>query len=399
MKNAVRKMMMIALIGILASGAMAQGKVDEARMRRDLEVTENILSTLIKQKFDRRSFFPMEIRGEYREGLGVTYRLPYSMGNSIVWGVGGSQGGIDVVEGFGYSTSPNVVTLQRGQQANERNLNGTARVSGINKVNSDSIYEITSQRMIDAAKEFIADYGDLIGQLSPSEKIIITNRGESNRVWYGAFMNASRPSYLSVEATRGDLTALKQGKIKRDEFLKKIIVINSVMDDELQPDLELLTSIFNRLYRSDLSKTFFSQNNIYYERLKDYGAIYFMQVYSSNGTTEGYGMGGSDMKLSMPTLGLSNLTQEERDKKVTELYPQFEKDIKADILEYGRTLKSLKDSEVLIFNITLTKCHACGIPSSLEISVKNDVLQDYGSGKLSKEAALAKITVTKGPTQ
>ena len=67
----------ITCVGIaLATIATAQTKVDEQRMQRDIEVAENILTTLIKQEFSRRNFFPVEITGEYREGHGVTFRLP-----------------------------------------------------------------------------------------------------------------------------------------------------------------------------------------------------------------------------------------------------------------------------------------------------------------------------------
>ncbi len=206
---------------------------------------------------------------------------------------------------------------------------------------------------------------------------------------------------MSLEVGKGDITAFKQGKITRAQFDGKVKVINSVMDDELQPDIELLTSIFNRLYRQDLSKTFFTEEDIYYERMKDYGVIYYMEVYSSNGMNNTVYGRREDMNLRyvMPTLGLEGLTQAERDSKVIETYPKFEKDIKEDILEYGRTVKSLKPGEFLIFNIKLTKCAGCGIPSSLELSVKADVLTDYSSGKLTKDAALGKFSLKKGSAQ
>jgi hypothetical protein len=159
----------------------------------------------------------------------------------------------------------------------------------------------------------------------------------------------------------------------------------------LNPDLELLSSIFNRLYRPDLSKTYYTQETIYYERLKDYGVIYYMQVVSSSETDY--------RKFNMPTIDLEDIDKETRDKKVTELYPLFEKDIKESMLDYGRTLKSLKDDEMLVFNIKLTKCEKCGIPASLELSVKNAVLKDYSSGKLTKDAATSKINSKKGPNQ
>jgi len=393
---------MMALIFLCALTAGAQGKVDAGRMDRDIEVAENILSTLIKQQFEKRSFFPMEINGDYREGYGVTFRLPSEVNGPMIWNIGGQNAGVTMLDGDSYSytfsfPSGEQAELERIMSDDHRvkteNIRGTGRSRVAARVpNIDSIREVSADKIVNACKEFITNYGDLITQLPANEKIVITNRGEENRMWYGSFLNASRPSYMSLEVTKSDITAYKQGKLSKEQFDKKIKVINSVVEDEMQPDLELLTSIFNRLYRPDLSKTFFTEDNIYYERMKDYGVIYHMQVYSSN-------QGEFNRRYVMPTVGLEDLDQAARDKKVKELYPQFEKDIKEDILEYGRTVKSLKPEESLIFDIRLTRCDGCGIPSSLEISVKADVLKDYSAGKLSKDSALGKFTIKKGKEQ
>jgi hypothetical protein len=415
MKRRLRNVM-IAVMALIAVGSFGQ-TINEDRMVRDIEVAENILSTMLKQQYDKRSFFPLEVKGNYREGYGVTFTLP-NMQTGIffenfdmparAWSDDGAS-----FSGFIYNDeSPeDVVVIDRGQkkaaEANaqdQRNksvaIAGSARApraakggtftkrSG--KANRDSIKEESSQKVIKAGKEFLVDYGDLIGQLTPNEKIIVTNRGEDNNIWFGQFDNNAN-NYLSIEALKGDLTQYKQGKLTRDQLLAKIKVINSEKENELQPDLELLASIFNRLYRSDLSKTFFVQENTYYERLKDFGAIYYMQVYSSN---------QQDQDLwSLPTVYLEGVDQATRDKKVKELYPLFTKSIKEDMLEYGRTLRSLKDDENLILNIKMTRCRGCGIPSSIEYAVKNSVLKDYSTGKISKEVALQKITEKKGADQ
>ncbi len=401
--SGIRLLVLTAIIFSFIIQADAQSKIDEGRMQRDIEVAENILSTLIKQQFEKRSFFPMEISGEYREGYGVTFRLPYEVNGPMIWNFGGQASVGTILDGNSYSYSFNFPSgeeaeLSRILDENNRVKTETIRSTGrtrtpsSRRVNIDSIRDASADKIIDACKEFLANYGDLITQLPANEKIVITNRGEGERIWYGAFINGSHPSYMSLEVTKSDITSYKQGKLSKSQFDSKIKVINSVMDDELQPDLELLTSIFNRLYRQDLSKTFFTEENVYYERMKDYGAIYYMQVYSSN-------QGEFNRRYVMPTIGLEDLDQATRDKKVKELYPQFEKDMKEDILEYGRTIKSLKPEESLIFNIKLTRCEGCGIPSSLEISVKVDVLNNYASGKLSKETALGKLNIKKGAIQ
>ena len=94
-------------------------------------------------------------------------------------------------------------------------------------------------------------------------------------------------------------------------------MINTESVEEVEPDLELLSSIFTRLYRPDLSKTFFTQDNVYFERLKDYGVVYYMQALSSQEL-------GYTKRYVMPTVGLDDVDQATRDKKVKELYPKFE---------------------------------------------------------------------------
>ena len=134
-----------------------------------------------------------------------------------------------------------------------------------------------------------------------------------------------------------------------------------------------------------------AEGNVYYERLKDFGTIFYMQMVSS--------VERNPNRHTMPTQGLADLDQTARDKKVTELYPVFEQELKQNILEYGRTVKSLKDDESLIFNISLTKCKGCGIPSTLELGIKSSVLRQFSEGKLDKGAAMSKFAVKRGANQ
>lgn len=419
MKRAKRILVTIALLAMTFVSAVAQNKIDEERMERDLEVAKNILSTMLRQQFDKRSFFPVEVHGSYLPGYGVTFKLP-SESESWMYMTNWSDGGItwtvsnggfpERFEAVEYPENPetaetpqgvNVGTkasanwqrtiAQRDKKNNEAVLAGRTKPksSRNNRENIDSLKEQSKLKMLSSAKEFLADYGDLIGQLSANERIIVTNRGNREHLWAG--FNSPKPAYLSVESSKGDLTLYKQGKITRDQLYGKLKVINSETEDELHPDLELMSSIINRLYRADLSKTFFTQENTYYERLKDFGVIYYLEVYSTNQMDDG--------RFYMPTVGIKEISLEDRDKKVKELYPLFTKSIKEDMLEYGRTLKSLKDDENLIFNIRMTRCDGCEIPASLEYSVKYSVLKDYSTGKLSMETALTKISEKKGPNQ
>lgn len=398
---------MKTIIGILICGivlmvtpARAQ-KIDEARMERDIEVAENILKTLVRQQFDRqRMFFGFEVDGSYQEGFGVTFRFPADFTTPITFAIAGDVGEVMWLDGSPRGYSYSVTTPSRTErEAEEKAKDEADRVRLKAKaaqsrasLNTDSIRQAYNEKLVSAAKDFLIDYGDLISQLGPNEKIVITNRGDQPRVWVNQFLSSPKRTHLSIEIAKGDIVAHKQGKLTRDQALKKINVVNTESVDAVEPDLELLSSIFNRLYRSDLSNTFFTDEGIYFERLKDFGAVYYMRVYSSNQLP-------NTNLFNMPTARLNEVDQAARDKKVKELYPAFEKDIKENIIEYGRTVKSLGDNESLIFNVRLTKCEGCGIPSSIELTVKGSVLKDYASGKVTKEAAIGKIAVKKGQVQ
>jgi hypothetical protein len=384
------------IIAFYSQAAYAQ-KIDEERMERDIEVAENVLSTLIKQGINQqRGFFGVDIKGSYLPGYGVTFRLPGDFAAPFIMSIGGGPDNAMIYEqkenGYSYTitTEDNEEDeeMQEDSQDGPKLMKLKTRRGGNRRENMDSLRDDYNLKLVQAAKDFIVDYGDFISQLAPNEKIVITNQGEHNQGW---FFNTGKRTHLSVEGLKSDIIAFKQGKITRDQAVAKLKIINTESVDTKSPDMELMSSIFGRLYRSDLSKTYFSDDNIYYEYLKDYGVIYYMQVYS--GTESGYD------RFNMPTLNLEDIDRETRNKKVVEIYPKFEQDIKENILEYGRTIKSLKDDELVVFNITLTKCKGCGIPSTLELSIKSNVLKDYGSSKIDKYAALAKFAIKKGAPQ
>jgi len=440
---------------ILVSATLFAQKPTEERMKRDIAVMETALSEMIKQELNQRNFFFMDVKGNYVSGYGVTFTVPTSM-ISNVWSTGsGYVMSVDgnVSLGSVAFASPNhdsdlEITEKEAREAkaamkNDKNKNvqkerdkaeqdaqvarnkadratqeareaereatlyGIQSRNGVNgyystgnnrkRFNTDSLNAVSNAKIIEAAKTFITDYGDMLSQLAPNERIIVTNRGSNeNNVWLNGAK--AKRSLLSVEATKSDLTQFRQGSITRDQFIKKMKVVNTVTSEKTEPDMELLASIFNRLYREDLSRTYYMQGGAYYERLTDFGVILHMQVVSSLSNGDYY-TPAKDVRLAMPTLGLTNLTQEERDKKVKELYPVFESELKENILDYGRTLKSLNDNEQLIVDVSMTKCTGCGIPASLELAVKASVLKDYSAGKLDKSAALSKIEVKKGPNQ
>lgn len=413
MKTIVRFWKSAVWMVLMISQPLFAQKLDEQRMQRDIAVAENVLSTLIKQQFDQqRMFFPLEVTANYQPGYGVTFYLPADFTTPISFAIGGDNFGSNNFMIWSGSEpadapeppEPSVYINSNGERDQyDRARDENDRQQSINtiklaskskkgkKIDMDSVRDAYNLKVIDAAKMFLVDYGDMITQLQPEEKIIVANQGDQPHVWVNQYFNSPQRTHLSVELIKSDLIAYKQGKLNHDQVMAKVKVVNTESMEAVEPDFELLSSIFNRLYRADLSKTYFMEDNIYYERLKDYGVVYYLQMYS--------GVEIDYQRYAMPTLGLDDIDLATRNKKVAELYPTFEKEMKENILDYGRTLKSLKDNEQLVFQIKLTRCAGCGIPTTLECTVKGSVLKEFSAGKLDKNTALGKIIVKKGAKQ
>jgi hypothetical protein len=394
----------MAMVVIVGLHPVFGQQVDDERMGRDIAVAENVLATLIKQQFNnQRTFFPLEIKGSYQSGYGVTFTLPADYTVPIAFSIAGGNNDFVIMNNenrvqsydyqFRFEDGRERSEDERAVVAGDRPLRLQDKSLERRRLDMDSVRDAYNLKVIEAAKTFLVDYGDMITQLGPQEKIIVSNSGNQPRVWVGQYFNAPKRRHLSIEAQKADLTQFRQGKISRDQALAKITVMNTETVDTVEPDLELLSSIFSRLYNQDLSKTFFTGNNVFFEHLKDFGVIYYMQVYS------GIERGDYSRRYVMPTLGLNDVDQATKDQKVKELYPKFEQELKDNILEYGRTLKSLNDDEMLIFQVALTKCSGCGIPSTLEVSIKGRVLKDLNTGKIDRSAAAAKFSIKKGENQ
>ena len=328
------------------------------------------------------------VTGSYQPGVGVTFALPADYTTPIAFGLPARSYDVNTWNERVQGVSGGVV---RRQQAPVERESDEWRLKDRQQLNLDSLRDLSNERIIEAAREFLADYGSLLSQLPSGESVVITNRGDQPRQWVGSLVPAPSRMLLSVEASTDDINALRNARISRDEFVKRIRTTTAEVTGDVEPDLELLSTIFSRLYRQDLSTTFFVDGTIPYERLKDFGVVYYMRVFSANRTF--------NSTYDMPTVGLRDINQQERDSKVKELYPRFESELKENILEYGRTLKSLDDDEQLVFNVAITQCIQCHIPSTLELSIQGSDLKAYNEGKTDKKTALSRIVSRRGPDQ
>lgn len=374
-----------AIAFLIFSGlTVAQAQYNDARMTQDLEIAENILSTLTNQGNDKSrgfNFGRTSSRSSYVEGYGVIFNLPASEG--LFFMDRDDADAVTIIErrgGNGTSFSyvaPEDKAVIAGKKDTRRSRT----------LNLDSLQEASSKRTIEIMQTFLADYADLIGQLKPTDHIMVTTRKTIATNDFMLYNSRKSDVGISAELLKSDLTNFKKGNLTRAQLLSKINITKEESSTEKVADLELLVSIFERLYKSDLSNTYYvNSRGVNYEKLKSFGVIVSMKVYSSI---------SNDGLYTIQTQGLEHLSREERDKKVESLYPEFERGLKENIINYGRTVKSLQPSEILMFKVNLTECKNCNMPRAIDLSVDAAVLADFDKSKIDLNTAVSKIKVKK----
>lgn len=365
-------------------------KIDEEKMTRDIEVAEKILESILDLD-SKNAFFRSNIEGSYIEDFGVVLNVP-----SYYFRAQNSRKAI--LRGFESVRVENrvgdnkIVYIER-PDGDSRTLSTTSQKKNIYTVDLDSLNDVRVDEMIEKVKIFLTDYAQLIGQLSDKEKVVVTNAQNSNgNVWMNAMTISSdlNSNQVSISVSAGDVRALESGKISKNQLMERVEVNIRNRDDEIERDLELFSTVISRLFKEDLSKTYYTPNDMAFQKWDDLGVVYRMKVYSTMRDGEYH---------RIVTTGQGSLTQLERDEIVKAMYPQFLSSLKESVLDYGKMITSLEEDERVIIQVALTECRGCGIPEKIELSISNEVLQNYAADKVSRNTALEKFTLNEGDLQ
>lgn len=337
----MKQLIFTLFIGLTAHLAVAQ--IDMKKMDRDLAVAENVLQTVLKEN---ENFNSEDLHFGLR-GKNVDVESKY-------------------LEDFGV-----MFTVEAGGVFYCDNKKKGKEVEIITKRPEDDL-------MIDQAKVFLADYGTLIKQLDGDHRIMVSIQPKHHN-WL-----ENQKSHVQVAAHVSDIEALANESISRDEFMSRVDV-DEEETTKIEPQIQVFATMLEGLYDSDFTKTYYMSKRPSSKRMKNFGATYSLKLYSS--------LVHDDDDYSVPAAGKKHISKQERDRIVDEMYPKFVEQFKEDVLEYGLILKPLESHERIIFDIILTSCDPCDMPTAIELSVKKEVIEAYHKGSLSLEEAKNTFTL------
>ncbi len=348
--------------------AQSARTLDMARMQRDVEIMEMVLDRLLNRKTNHfMRIGGTSARGMYVPNFGVLFQIP---------------------------NSPSVVSIyEMRERAVAEKRAATGR--GANPVKPPTNAE---ENLTEELWEFFSRYADAIGQLSDNERIAVYSEGGSEFSFFfemsgedaGSF--TARPGNFFAWMTKGDLSALRAGKLSDDEFRHRMRTMK-VVDDNA--DIEIMSGILDKLTGNRAG----SAHGFY---VQDYGAIFFAEAnfayngsYSfsrtSRGEAEAISTTPSDAHRHIEeALRTARTVEQERVRTWQEDYRRFRTKIAEALADYGHTLRTLKSDDWLVVT-TDFRFAPPEQPRGLVCQVKKQQIEAYSGGKISREQLLKSV--------
>jgi len=376
----IKRMMVLLVGGLLAlpAGSLAQqvssAAFDTSRMQRDLEIMEAILDRLFDHAQGPHFFGGERSRGVFLPGYGVVFQVPRS----------------DLSIQIFHELAPVVA----GEETRTPRPSPGRRVS-IRKRSAEKTVRGELQH-------FFSNYADAIGQINENERVVVYLAGGRGFEFFvptgeAAVDIAGRSQNILASVRKGDIVALRSGKLGEQEFNQRCSY-RELRDDERDADLEVMGNIFETALRSQrqrASSLRLETQPVYVEGL---GALF---IFSAN-----FENPAIFEVLQTPEPPIAPVQQEMRDlerhlielqnasKRAKSTWQIEYKNLRsrfADILaDYGHTLRRLQRNEWIVVATNLGDAPE-GYPRELVCRVQKQHIDAYNGRTLSRDNLIKKI--------
>lgn len=361
-------LLVIGLTIIAEAQAQTARTLDLARMQRDVEIMEMVLDRLL----NRQSHQFMRIgggsaRGMYVPNFGVLFQIP---------------------------NSSSVISIAEMRERAERAVVEKRAATGRGG-NAVSPTAATEENVSEELWEFFSRYADAIGQLSDSDRIAVYSEGGSEFSFVFEISGerasgfSSQPHNFFAWMTKGDLAALRAGKLSENDFRERMRTMKLAEDN---PDIEIMSGILDKLTgnRSGAAHGFYVQ---------DYGAIFFAETDFTDEISQSVWStrrrGAETISNTRPetyrqiedALRAARTAEQERTRTWQEDYKKFRAKIAEALADYGHTLRTLKPDDWLVVT-TDFRFAPPEQPRGLVCQIKKQQLEAYSTGKISREQLL-----------
>jgi hypothetical protein len=385
-----KQILLTVLFGVIACTPLYGQDIDRERMQRDLNIMESVLNEMFQSTWENRAnnvqIFRLgngeHVQGIYIEDYGVLFTV---------------RGG-----------TPSIITFLNSEDREKKSLS------------ENSNNQVTKEDIIKRITHFLGNYGSTIGQLGSNEKVTIMFTDKVNRhspVYtllsdkrgdINVNPNTNPLPTILVTAKVSDLQAYRKDQFDEAEFSNRLNVLTIEEDENKYRDLKVMAKILETSFEDNEDNSFGIRGSVNYTYINDLGALFYLDA------SYGSGLFGLNIAVSKIRKELQNFTKSEslsvsfddeetslsssnaNDKKLTKelnaAYDDFISTLKETVVDYGRTLKSVKSDEQVYVSISLSTV-GDDLPERVDLQIKKSALDAYDKGKMSREQAMQQITV------
>lgn len=355
-------------------GRSAQDLSKLPKMEKDIVILQNVLSDLFGN--EDRYFSSRNAKGMYVPGGGVIF----SMSSNSLYGN---------------------ILIEYADVLDEIDGDGTKQ--------DESSPEETNRKMEETirekSKEFLTNYGSLLTELKSGEKLMLNidytarQKREENRSSSRArFVSSSRnmkkrmQSSISYKA----LNDFSTGKINLQQAMAAVETKIVEDADKEMTDAKILAGILDDLMQTSMDGKFRRRSKTNWTYFDGFGLMFNIQMSTSSSTSEMIIYSQSVRTITRTEDSEVEKEREELMKELEEAYPDFEDMLKENIVQYGRTLRSLGAGESVIVNVDFgSGVRDSKMPRSIRMVVPKSSIDAYAKGQKSLEQVKKEIDIKK----
>lgn len=344
------------------------------KMEKDIVILQNVLSDLFGN--EDRYFSSRNAKGMYVPGGGVIF----SMSSNSLYGN---------------------ILIEYADVLDEIDGDGTKQ--------DESSPEETNRKMEETirekSKEFLTNYGSLLTELKSGEKLMLNidytarqKREESRSSSRARFVSSSRnmkkrmQSSISYKA----LNDFSTGKINLQQAMAAVETKIVEDADKEMTDAKILAGILDDLMQTSMDGKFRRRSKTNWTYFDGFGLMFNIQMSTSSSTSEMIIYSQSVRTITRTEDSEVEKEREELMKELEEAYPDFEDMLKENIVQYGRTLRSLGAGESVIVNVDFgSGVRDSKMPRSIRMVVPKSSIDAYAKGQKSLEQVKKEIDIKK----
>lgn len=379
------------------SQGLAQNGVDTNRMNRDIRIMENILHEMFKTR-------------------------PQAMGNSVALaageytftrGTGGTRGtylpGYGVVFTIKFANIPHTISVGKNgdQYFNYHFVYGSEE---------DADTEINEESVVSRIKEFLRDYGSTIGQLKRDDKVMVifgANRSPGNLSFlslHGERSEKDSIPVISAVASKNDMEAYRSGRLSESEFDERVSVAKTTADNH-QLDMRVMANIFETAFKETDEKGYRITGSVNHIKLDNFGALFFfdasyfsentifrlksapkVEIWQDDEARRSVAIAREMKEITEQQMRKREKEGREQSEEMKTAYETFKNKLKDFMVDYGRTLRSVKSNQYVMVSVSLSGLSE-NMPGRIDLQVKKSALEAMEKGTMSREEALDQVVV------